>query len=40
MPKGIKGFQKGHHSFLNEEIYKKIAEKNKGQKRTEETKSK
>lgn len=30
MPIGIKGFQKGHPTFISEETYKKIAEKRRG----------
>ncbi len=40
MPKGIKGFQKGHESFLSEESRKKIGAFHKGKKHSDDWKKK
>ena len=40
MPKGIKGFQKGHKNFLTRESYKKISKKLTGRKHAKETREK
>jgi len=40
MPKGVKGFQKGHSTFVSKETYKKMGEKRRGIKFTEEHKRK